>query len=183
MRRLVYVLAFVLPAAMMFSLVDANAQRKNTTSHDVKVVHQTIEETAPAQPYQAQPEGYYRHDKMMRKDGKMMKNCDCGCKKDKNCMGNCVKKQQGRYIEKETAEIDEDYNKALNKINKSGFNKNQKDILAKQASENRDLAVKQVNERAALRKYHMQQRMEAGMSQMMDEKANRKAVKKVMEID
>ena len=52
----------------------------------------------------------------------------------------------------------------------------------KQARENQDLAVKQLKDRADLRMKHSEQRLDMNMGDMMDDKANYKAVKKVMKI-
>ena len=70
----------------------------------------------------------------------------------------------------------------MNKISKSSFSDKQKAILVKQATENRDLAIKQLNERQELRNRQMQERQEYEIPQMLKDKANRKAVKKVNKI-
>lgn len=191
MKKLTYVLAFVLPAAMLFSVVDASAQRRNTTSHDVK----------PAAAYQADstqpnmPEMMKRHHdkKMMRSGfiGDAGYDCGCnkenckknGCKNSKKAMGDCMKKKCGRWADKQINDINEEYAKAMKKIRQSSLNQSQKNLLTSQAQENRELAFKYAKERADLRQKHLQARIDAGFGGMMQEKANRKAVKKVMEID
>ena len=84
----------------------------------------------------------------------------------------------------EQDEINEDYNKALKKINKSTFNADQKKMLTSQAAENRDLAVKQLKERTDLMKKHRDARMNSDgfKAAVKAEHANKKAVKEVREI-
>lgn len=86
-----------------------------------------------------------------------------------------------KMMEKQTREINEDYNEAIEKIGKSSFSNDQKDLLAAQAKENKDLAMKQLKEKTDLLSKHMEARK--GMKDsIMAEKANRKAVKEVKKI-
>ncbi len=47
------------------------------------------------------------------------------------------------WLEKENAEIQEDYSEAVSKINHSSFSQSQKDILMQQANDNKALALSQ----------------------------------------
>lgn len=90
-------------------------------------------------------------------------------------------KNDGHWLEKEKREIDEDYNEALYKIKKSQLSEDAKELLKKQAEENRDFAVEQAEDRADLMKKHREAREEY-RDEIMRDKANRKAVKEVMDI-
>lgn len=210
MKKLTYILAFVLPAAMMFSIVDANAQRRNTTNHDVKAAIPAYDPEAEQPNIPDAVRDHYRDNKNIRVrdadydkggfrdykhkakhdgynyyrdgEGKAKDHFDCGCRKDKKCLGDCMKKNSGRWIEKKTADINEEYDEAVEKVYKTSFNQDQKKLLIKQAKENRDMAIEQLKDRAELRKNHMQERMDAGMGNLMGEKANRKAIKEIMDI-
>ncbi len=237
-------MSLALPAMILAGIGSANAQRKNTTSHDVRRAEIPAYDPASEQPnipdaisnnsgkiknaanktadavsdaydktadtvsdaydkagrkinramgnghhdrggWHADKKGHGKKamgghkDGKMNKDGKMMK---CGCHGDKNCMGNCLKKMNKNWTADKTADIQEEYNEAVKKINQSNFSSNQKELLMKQARENQDLALKQMKERAELRVKHGEQRLNMNMGDMMMDKANRKAVKKVMKI-
>lgn len=177
-------MALVLPAALLMSASNASAQRRNHTRADVPVVNQmgAAEDNAPIADYQR---------KMMRKGNMPGCNCmendqaaDCGCKK----MADYKDKHDGkmmdkaRWYEKDKADINEDYQEAIEKVNRSTFSDANKKILKQQAAENRDLALKQAKEKNDLRIKHFDGRK--GMrDQMMQDKRNRKAVKEVMDID
>ncbi len=164
MRKINYPFtALLLFCAAMFTGVSAQAQRRNTTSHDVKVVNMAEENVSSS-----------KASDSYRKSSKKHKH-ECKDKKD------CQKKHK-KLIDEQIAEYQEDYQKALNKISKSSFSDKQKAILVKQATENRDLAIKQLNERQELRNRQMQERQEYEIPQMLKDKANRKAVKKVNKI-
>lgn len=90
-------------------------------------------------------------------------------------------KNKGHWLEKETKEINEDFDEANYKIEKSQLSADQKNILKKQAKENRDLALKQAKERSDLMKEQRQAR-EAFRDDIMKDKSNRKAVKEVNDI-
>lgn len=97
-----------------------------------------------------------------------------------------MKKDMGKHHQKKmqenTREINEDYQKALHKIDKSSFSDEQKTLLKKQAAENKDLALKQSQERAQQAEKHMKARKALNMQDAMHDKANRKAVKEIHEI-
>lgn len=99
---------------------------------------------------------------------------------DKDGMKKC-KQCPGKWLEKQNQEIDEDYNEAIEKIGKSSFSNDQKDVLANQAKANKELALKQANERKELLMKQMEARKEMKAT-MKAEKANRKAVKEVNKI-
>ncbi len=187
--------AVVLPAVLLLSVSNAQAQRKNTTSHDVQPVmlNQQAEkpvagpnDNAPARDQNMQMKKH--QNKKMMMDKCACKDCkkgnDCNCGKDGSCMNAKMMKKQHHEAKEDIEEINEDYMKAIGKIQKSTFNDEQKALLTQQAEHNKDLALKQLQERQALRQKHMKQRMDLGMQEMMkDSKINRKAVKKVDKID
>lgn len=154
-------MAAILPMALLAHISDASAQRKNTTEKDIPAAVQQVQNDAAAHKMHDQ-KMMKKHDKMAKYDKKMMK--------------------QGEWLNKKTAEINEDYNEAIEKINKSSFSDANKNILKTQAQENRDLALKQVKERADLKAKHWEAR-KAMRNEMMAEKANHKAVKEVEDID
>lgn len=180
MKRTLYILSVVLPAALLFSMVDATAQRRNTTSHDVKPVQQ-VEEMARDVKHKSE-----KMEKKHHKDDKKMK--DCKCKKDKKC--DCMKKKDDKHKDKKhqkfssNEEITENYNKAVERINKSDFNAKQKAFLLKQAQDSRDFAIQQNEARQKLLQTQMADRQNFGITKdnLKDNKANKKAVKKISKI-
>lgn len=85
------------------------------------------------------------------------------------------------WMSEETNDINEDYSKAVKKINKSTFSDANKEILKTQAQHNKDLMLKQLQDRGDLMMKHWQER-EGMRNEMMQSKENRKAVKEVNEI-
>lgn len=163
MKKTLFALSMLLPLAMMN---DANAQRANHTKKDVGT---RIEET------------YDNAVKEAKKDTREMKNkIEKHHKKDKH--DKKTKDKKGMKPNQE--EINKDYEKAIKKIEKSQFNDDQKKLLTQQAMENRDLAVKQLNERAELMKKHRDARMndKGFLNAAKADKANKKAVKEVSEL-
>jgi len=162
MKKTLAVLSVVLPAALLFSMVDASAQRRNTTSHDVKPLQQ-IEE--------AKKDVMEKSDKMMKKhhkDHKDHKKFD-------------DRKHHQSFVNKE---ITENYNEAVERINKSSFDAKQKEFLLKQAQDSRDFAIQQSEARQKFIQTQMADRKNFGISKdsLKDNKANRKAVKKINKI-
>lgn len=169
--------AVLVPALTVAIVSTAAAQRKNTTSHDVKSVNISEQAVVPT----------------VDKSG-----CNCGT--DAKCMGKCGKmmnrdnkmmkhdgnknwgKHHDKMMREQSKEINEDYSKAMRKIDNSSFNAEQKELLKKQAAENRDFSMKQLAERQKIMAKQMQARQSLGMRDMMQDKANRKAVKKVSKI-
>ena len=94
------------------------------------------------------------------------------------------KKEHHEKMKFNQEEINKDYEKAVKKIEKSQFSADQKKLLMQQAQENRDLAIKQLNDRAELMKKHRNARMndEGFFNAMKSDKANKKAVKEVSEL-
>lgn len=86
------------------------------------------------------------------------------------------------WMAKESHDINEDYDKAVKKINKSNFSEANKNILMSQAQQNRDLMLKQIQERGDLMLQNWQAREAAMGAEMMSHEDNRKAVKEVNEI-
>ena len=175
--------AVLVPALAVATANPAAAQRRNTTSHDVKPVDltATVNETAPATVKSVDNNGCNcgKDAKCMKKCGKMMKHDNKMMKKDG---GKNWGKHHDKMMKEQSKEINEDYSKAMRKIDNSGFNAEQKELLKKQAAENRDFSMKQMAERQKMMEKHMQARKAMNMQDMMQDKANRKAVKKVSKI-
>ena len=174
----------LVPALAVATADQAAAQRRNTTSHDVKPVNLTVTADNHTAAVSA------------------VDNSGCKCGQDAACMKKCNKMQKSeqfadrhhkrvekpagkhhrKMIEEKKYDIEEDYNKALRRIDKSSFNQEQKDLLKKQAQQNRDFALKQVNDRQQLMQQQMQARQNLDMRAMTEHKANRKALKSVSRI-
>ena len=134
----------------IFNISTAEAQRKNTTSHDVEPVNLTAENVM--ENIEDSQVTHYRKDKKHHKMGKE---------------NNKHYKYQDKYEE------------ALKRIDKSSFSPEQKELLIEQARENLMLAEKQMQERKALAQQQMQKRSSLDMKPMLKDKGNRKAVKSV----
>ena len=59
-----------------------------------------------------------------------------------------MKNNPERWLAEETAEINEDYNKAVYKIGQTNLPEDAKDLLLSQAKSNKELALKQAKEKA-----------------------------------
>lgn len=161
MKKLLFALSMVLPLAMMSN---ANAQRPNHTKKDVST---QISETYDKAVDSTKEAMHNTKEDMSRQIDKMNK-----------------KPSPEKWLNHQNKEIDEDYSKAVKKINKSTFNQDTKNLLMKQAAENKDLAMKQAKERSDMMKKHWDARknMDGFKKSMHDEGANRKAVKEVRDI-
>lgn len=170
MKKLLFVLSLALPFALS-NISDASAQRKNSTEKDVP--------NKVEQAYDATVDGTKKAYESTKNAVVEMTNeiSEKFDKKDK-------KHSPDEWMKKENHDINEDYEKALRKINKSSFSQDQKNMLMKQASENKNLAIKQIKEKSDLMKKHWDARKnsEGFKKAMKEEKANRKAVKEVREI-
>ncbi len=165
MNKMKYILAVVLPAALAFSLVDAQAQRKNTTSHDVKPAYQA--ETTDAEKNQILTQNGNGKMKMHKKNGEH-------------------KKKDGKHHNKHdfSKEINENYDKAVSAINNSSFTDDQKAILIRQAKENRKFSLAYAEQIDSTIKSQMKEQKKAGIDKenIHKEKANKKAIKKVKKL-
>lgn len=181
MKKFCYSLAAaaLAPAIIISVANSALAQRRNTTSHDVPT----------AQALERSDEASVRdqtNNKMMKHDKHNRSGCDCAGPKD--CAKHCGKKMHDDRKDKkhhdlmreERAELEENYNEALAKIQASKLSGPQKDLLVKHANENKDLMLRQLDERQQLMQAHIRQYKNDDFP--MDNKADRKAVKKVRKI-
>ena len=84
----------------------------------------------------------YKHDDDTKAT---MQNYEKGAKKMKDL---------SHWQQKKTNKITEEYDDAIAEIKKSSFSAEQKAMFEQQAAENRDLATKQLQERADLMKKH-----------------------------
>ena len=79
-------------------------------------------------------------------------------------------------------EINEEYDEAIEMIDKSSFSEANKKVLRGQTEANRDLAIKQLKETNELRMQQMEAR-KSMMDEIEAEKKNRKAIEEVNDID
>lgn len=157
MKKMLYMMSVVLPMTLLVNVSDANAQRQNHTRKDVPVAGMAVSEQGQAQPaMQKMP-----------------------CNKDKKCDKMM---DSSKWLDKKNRDINEEYNEALEKINKSTLSEANKSILKSQAAETRDLVMKQAKERSEMMGKQFDARK--GMrSEIQASKQNRKAVKEIMDID
>ncbi len=168
MKKLLCTLALVMPIALGATINDAAAQRKNHTRSDVvPASDMAVEETA------AMPQGHMQKH-MDKKMGKHMD--EHGYK-----MHKMFKRTPAEWLEKENAEINEDYQEAVARINKSSLPQDYKDLLMKQAMSNKEFAMKQAQAKSEILGQNWKAR-ETFPQDLMKEKANRKAVKEVDDI-
>ncbi len=161
MKKLLLATALALPLLLS---ANAQAQRANHTKKDVST---QISET---------------YDKAADKTKEAMHDMKDGVSKK---MDQMKKKHSPEHkMKEEQKEIAENYDKAVKKINKSSFNQDQKNMLLKQAAENRDLMTKQLQDRSNLMTKHWDARKNADgfPTAARSEKDNRKAVKAVRKI-
>ena len=88
---------------------------------------------------------------------------------------------ESHWLSKEKKDIAEKYDKAIYKIEKSQLDENIKNMLKKQADENKNLVMKQAEEIDDLMKKNQTAR-EPYRAEIMKDKSNRKAVKEVDDI-
>lgn len=154
MKKLLCVLSLALPIALISNISTADAQRKNHTDKDV-----------PAK-VEAQ---------MPKHEGMMTKHEDKG-------MHKMHKKDPARWLEKEKREIQEDYDEAIEKIGKSTFSQEHKNVLVKQADANKALAMKQAKEKSDQLQKNWNECQKFKEEMKSPDKANSKAIKEVREI-
>lgn len=165
MRKMLYVLTFVLPVAI---LANINAVDAKSRGH--------MEDKNVAADAKGTSEGCTKKDCNCKNADCMKTNCNCMKKDMKKGM-----KSDSHWLAKQSKEITEDYDEALYKIEKSKLSTENKKILRTQAMQNRDLAMKQANEEANLR-MEQEKTREAFKEEIMKDKSNRKAVKEVNDI-
>ncbi len=88
---------------------------------------------------------------------------------------------ESHWLSKEKKDIAEQYDMAIYKIEKSQLDENIKNMLKKQADENKNLVMKQAEEIDDLMKKNQTAR-EPYRAEIMKDKSNRKAVKEVDDI-
>lgn len=169
MKKIFY---FALLATMICS-ANALAQRKNTTSHDVKpVVSQQIvtteQDTSPMVKYDC-------NCKECLKTNFCAQNCMC----DKSSTKHLKHKKNKKHHEK-IKDIQEEYNEAVEKINNSNLNEEQKKLLIQQANENKSLALKQQQDWNDL---HILQQKQRNDANIYANKENKKLLKKIDKLD
>ncbi len=177
-----YTLAITLaaaPALMLAVCNQANAQRKNTTSHDVAPVDFTAVSDSASQNVNKNECNCGQDKKCLKKCKKLMKKDQ---KEDKKHKDKKDKKSHHKMMREQTEEINESYAKALRKIEKSSFSPEQKELLKQQAEQNRDWALQKMNEYQQLMQQQMQARQKLDMQALMKDKDNRKLVKRISEI-
>lgn len=165
MRKMLYMLTFVLPVAV---LANINAIDAKSRGH--------MEEKNVAADAKEMSEGCTKKDCNCKNADCMKTNCNCMKKGMKKGM-----KSDSHWLAKQNEEITEDYDEALYKIEKSKLSAENKKILRTQAMQNRDLARKQAGEKVNLR-MEQEKTRESFKEDIMKEKSNRKAVKEVNDI-
>lgn len=90
-------------------------------------------------------------------------------------------KNPERWLAKETADINEDFDEAIYKVDNSTLSKEAKELLTAQAKSNKELALKQAKETSMQKEKNWKAR-EKFSKEIKAEKKNRKAVKEVEEI-
>ncbi len=169
MKRILY---FALLTTIICS-GNALAQRKNTTSHDIspsvsQQIVSTEENTYPIEKYDC-------NCKECLKNNSCIQNCMC----DKNSKKHLKHKKNKKHHEK-IKDIQEEYNEAVDKINNSNLNEEQKKLLIQQADENKSLALKQQQDWNELKTKQLQQRNDANI---YTNKENKKLLKKIDKIN
>lgn len=182
MKKLFSVLALALPLAVASQTGDALAQRANHTKKDVPVTYTDQNEDSVRSSDEIRKQD--KHDKKLHKKH----HDDKGGFDKKEHKKNKDKMKEGKHRDhmfgEDREEIEEDYSKAIRSIDKSSFNQKQKEMLTAQAKENRDLAVRQIEERVDMAKKHMNELKDSeGFKKAMQEnKDNKKALKKIGKI-
>ena len=167
---MLYLMAAVCSLSWLLGVENAQAQRKNHTKADVAIA-------------QAQ-------DSDENNCNCMAEDEDCSCqkmlkkkhKKDKDMKKHHKDKKHHDWLNNEVDDIEKDYDKAIEKIDKSSFSDKNKEILRRQAQDNKDLAIKQANEINELRMKHSEAK-KAMADEIAAEKDNRKAIEKISDID
>jgi len=161
MKKLLYTTAFILPLAISASNADAFWHREAQHDADVPAkAEQVVDKKAP---------------KELKRE---MKHHD---KHDAKAMKKMMKHNPERWLEKETAEINEDYDEAVYKIGQTNLSEDAKDLLLSQAKSNKELALKQAKEKSEQMADNMEER-EKFRDQFLQEKRNVKAVREVEDI-
>ncbi len=195
MKKFVYLTASALLLPVLLFATDVSAQRKNYTSHDVKPLNRPVNDMPGGENPIA--------DGMNMKQDATMPNCpctkaadetDCPCaRKAKKASKHADKnkkhdKQKGlkkhSKLQEQIDEVNDNYDEAVEKISKSDFNQQQKDLLIRQARENRDFATIKIKTDAHLRYCHKKERKELGIDKKdLDKEVNKKALKAVDKIN
>lgn len=170
------------PALMLAVCNQADAQRKNTTSHDVAPVDFTTVSDNATQNVNTGECNCGQDKKCLKECKKMMKKDQKKDKKHKDKKEKKDKKSHHKMVQEQTEEINESYAKALHKIEKSSFSPEQKELLKQQAEQNRDWALQKMNEYQQLMQQQMQARQKLDMQALMKDKDNRKLIKRISEI-
>lgn len=164
MKKLLYSAALILPLAIAAGNADAFWHRD---------VHHGAEAPAAAE--------QVNEAKAQNMQNKSMHNDSHKEMHDKKMMKKMQKHNPERWLAKETADINEDYNEAVYKIGKTGLPQDAKDLLLSQAKGNKELALKQAKEKSDQLMKNMSAR-EKFRDQILQEKRNRKAVREVEDI-
>lgn len=91
-------------------------------------------------------------------------------------------KKSASHLERKMADIEEDYNEALNKLNKSSFDEAQKKMLNDQLQENKEFAIKTAREKNGLTMKHWKLR-QSMRQELKKDKSKRKVIKEIDDID
>ncbi len=172
MKKILYTAALALPLAVVAGKADAFWFSDSDKAADTPAVEQPMTEKAEMK----------AHKKELKKAHKKeMKKGKHQAKHDDKSMKKMMKHHPDRWLEKETAEINEDFDEAVEKISKTNLSEDAKNLLLSQAKSNKELAMKQAKEKSEQMARNMKER-EKFRDQIQQEKANRKAVREVEDI-
>lgn len=184
MKKLFSILAMALPLAAAAQVGDAMAQRANHTKKDVPVAYTDASDNTVRNSDEAYKNAKY-HDKKLHKKHHDENKGGFDKKEHKKHKEKMKDgKHPGHMFGEDREEIEEKYSKAMRSIEKSSFSQRQKEMLVTQAKENRDLALRQIEERTSLVKEHMKEfnASEEFKNEVKADEANKKAVKKIGKI-
>ena len=175
MKKLLYFTLAVCSFSCLLSIDNAQAQRKNHTKADVEISQHQDSVNANCNcaiddmdcDCKKMLKKKHKKDKEMKKHHKDKKHKD---------------KKHHDWLKNEVDDIEKDYDKAIEKIDKSSFSDKNKEILRQQAQDNKDLAIKHANELNELRT-KQKAAQDAMAEEIAEAKENRKAIEEIGDIN
>ena len=172
MKKLLYTAAFALPLAIAAGNSDAFWHRDVQNDAAAPSAAEQVSDKAAQKMSKKELKKEMKHEKHQDKHHD---------KHDMKSMKKMMKNNPERWLAEETAEINEDYNKAVYKIGQTNLPEDAKDLLLSQAKSNKELALKQAKEKSEQMADNMEAR-EKFRDQFQQEKRNRKAIREVEDI-
>ena len=142
MKKLLYTAAFALPLAIAAGNSDAFWHRDVQNDATAPAAAEQNMDKAAQKMSKKELKKEMKHEKH---HGKHEKDYS---KHDEKAMKKMMKHNPERWLAEETAEINEDYNKAVYKIGQTNLPEDAKDLLLSQAKANKELALKQAKEKS-----------------------------------